>query len=127
MRSFPHAIKDFLILRRPQGGRLEGRTAVDTACVSISFTRSEEESPQTKDSASLRSRFAWRAKPALPTVELYWFAIFAGLALICAVSLTVDNVLSVGFLFERNYNEGWNVYNAQIILDRELIYDDNYW
>ena len=26
MRSFLHAVKDFLILRRPQGGRLEGRT-----------------------------------------------------------------------------------------------------
>jgi hypothetical protein len=36
MRSFLHAIKDFLILRRPQGGRLEGRATVDAACISIS-------------------------------------------------------------------------------------------
>jgi hypothetical protein len=36
MRNFLNAIKDFLILRRPQGGRLEGRTTVDAACISIS-------------------------------------------------------------------------------------------
>ena len=36
MRSFLNAIKDFLILRRLQGGRLEGRTTVDAAGISIS-------------------------------------------------------------------------------------------
>jgi hypothetical protein len=36
MRSFLNAIKDFFILRRPQGGRLEGRTTVDAAGIWIS-------------------------------------------------------------------------------------------
>ncbi len=33
----------------------------------------------------------------------------------------------MGFAFEVNYNEGWNVYNADRLIHRELIYDDNYW
>jgi hypothetical protein len=37
------------------------------------------------------------------------------------------NLLSIGFIFERNYNEGWNVYSAQRLMDRELIYDSDYW
>jgi len=41
--------------------------------------------------------------------------------------LTASNLLSIGFLFEHNYNEGWNVYNAQRIIDHELVYDDHYW
>src|SRR5271169_6563993 len=53
--------------------------------------------------------------------------IFAGLILICAITLTAANLLSIGFIFERNYNEGWNVYNAQRLIAHELIYDDNYW
>ena len=57
-----------------------------------------------------------------------WFLpIFAGLVLICAITMTAGNLLSVGFIFERNYNEGWNVYNAQRLIAHELIYDDNYW
>jgi hypothetical protein len=36
MRNFLNSIKDFLILRRPQGGRPEGRTTVDAAGISIS-------------------------------------------------------------------------------------------
>jgi hypothetical protein len=36
MRDFLNVINDFLILRRPQGGRLEGRTTVDAAYISIS-------------------------------------------------------------------------------------------
>ena len=35
--------------------------------------------------------------------------------------------MSAGFIFEVNYNEGWNVYNADRLLRSELIYDDNYW
>ncbi len=33
----------------------------------------------------------------------------------------------MGFTFEVNYNEGWNVYNADRLIRSELIYDDNYW
>ena len=61
-----------------------------------------------------------------PTAERY-FPVFAGLILICAAALTAGNLLSIGFVFERNYNEGWNVYNAQRLIAHELIYDDNYW
>jgi len=61
-----------------------------------------------------------------PIAERY-VPIFAGLVLICAITLTAENVLSMGFIFERNYNEGWNVYNAQRLIAHELIYDDNYW
>ena len=61
-----------------------------------------------------------------PTTERY-LPIFAGLVLICAITLTSGNMLSIGFIFERNYNEGWNVYNAQRLIAHELIYDDNYW
>jgi len=61
-----------------------------------------------------------------PIAERY-LPIFAGLVLICAITLTAENVLSMGFIFERNYNEGWNVYNAQRLIAHELIYDDNYW
>ena len=64
--------------------------------------------------------------PLSPTVARF-FAIFAGLVLICAITLTAGNLLSIGFIFERNYNEGWNVYNAQRLIAHELIYDDNYW
>jgi hypothetical protein len=54
-------------------------------------------------------------------------SIFAGLILVYAITLASGNLLSIGFIFERNYNEGWNVYNAQRLIDHELIYDDNYW
>jgi hypothetical protein len=45
----------------------------------------------------------------------------------CAIALAAGNLFSIGFVLERNYNEGWNVYNAQRLIDHELIYDDNYW
>jgi hypothetical protein len=54
-------------------------------------------------------------------------SLFAVLVLICAIALAAGNLLSIGFVFEGNYNEGWNVYNAQRLIDHELIYDDNYW
>jgi hypothetical protein len=54
-------------------------------------------------------------------------SVFAGLVLVYAIALAAGNLLSIGFIFERNYNEGWNVYNAQRLIDHELIYDDNYW
>jgi hypothetical protein len=33
----------------------------------------------------------------------------------------------LGFTFEINYNEGWNVYNADRLIHGEIVYDDNYW
>ena len=53
--------------------------------------------------------------------------IFASLVLVYALTLSAGNLLSIGFVFERNYNEGWNVYNTQRLIDHELIYDDDYW
>jgi hypothetical protein len=55
------------------------------------------------------------------------FQIWAFAVLLLAVLLSLRDVLSIGFLFERNYNEGWNVYNAARLIDHQLIYDDNYW
>jgi hypothetical protein len=54
-------------------------------------------------------------------------SIVAGLVLVYAIILTAGDLLSIGFFFERNYNEGWNVYNAQRLIDHEVIYDGNYW
>jgi hypothetical protein len=45
---------------------------------------------------------------------------------VCALFLTIGNLISLGFTFEVNYNEGWNVYNADRLIHGELIYDDNY-
>jgi hypothetical protein len=53
--------------------------------------------------------------------------VFAVLVLVYAITLAVPSLLSIGFIFERNYNEGWNVYNAQRLIDHELIYDSEYW
>ena len=67
------------------------------------------------------------ATPSLSSTAARFLSIFSGLILICAITLTAGNLLSIGFIFERNYNEGWNVYNAQRLIAHELIYDDNYW
>ena len=53
--------------------------------------------------------------------------ILVGIVLLFAIILSAAGMLSIGFVFERNYNEGWNVYNAQRLIHHELIYDDNYW
>ena len=47
--------------------------------------------------------------------------------LVCAALLPIDNLLSLGFTFEVNYNEGWNIYNVSRLIQGEIIYDDNYW
>jgi hypothetical protein len=67
------------------------------------------------------------ARPTLSRPATWQFPVFAGLILICAITLAAGNLLSIGFTFEENYNEGWNVYNAQRVIAHELIYDDNYW
>jgi hypothetical protein len=54
-------------------------------------------------------------------------SVFAGLVSVCAITLTAPNLLSLGFMFEQNYNEGWNVYNVQRLIGHEVIYDGNYW
>ena len=56
--------------------------------------------------------------------------IFVGLSyfiLFCAVLLPIGNLLSLGFKFEINYNEGWNVYNADRLIHGTIVYDDDYW
>ena len=67
------------------------------------------------------------SRPTLFQPATWQLPLFAGLVLICAITLTAGNLLSIGFIFEKNYNEGWNVYNAQRLIAHELIYDDNYW
>src|ERR1700751_1254480 len=41
------------------------------------------------------------------------FAGFAVLILVCAILLSTKNAVSIGYLYERSYNEGWNMYNAE--------------
>ncbi len=41
--------------------------------------------------------------------------------------MPIENLLSLGFKFEINYNEGWNVYNADRLIHGQIIYDNNYW
>jgi hypothetical protein len=90
-------------------------------------TTPEERDDQPERAGSRGSRFTRPAKPILANLTIYSFAIVAALVLFCAIMLTASNLFSIGFLFEHNYNEGWNVYNAQRIIDHELVYDDNYW
>jgi hypothetical protein len=59
------------------------------------------------------------------SIELY--TALAILVLVFSILITLENVLAIGFLFERNYNEGWNVYNAERLIHHELVYDGNYW
>jgi hypothetical protein len=90
-------------------------------------TTAKKRFDQPENAGSRGLRFAGSQKPTFANVTIYSFAILAGLVLICAITLTASNLLAIGFLFEHNYNEGWNVYNAQRIIDQELVYDDNYW
>jgi hypothetical protein len=55
------------------------------------------------------------------------FAALAFIVLLCSILITLKDVAAIGFLFERNYNEGWNVYNTERLIDHELVYDGNYW
>ncbi|MBV9816544.1 MAG: hypothetical protein JO229_12420 [Alphaproteobacteria bacterium] len=55
------------------------------------------------------------------------FSVLAYFILALAVLLPIRNVISTGFTFDINYNEGWNVYNAARLIKGEFIYDDNYW
>jgi hypothetical protein len=52
---------------------------------------------------------------------------FAILLLAGAILLVLPNLTAVPFVFERNYNEGWNVYNTQRFFSGAVVYDDNLW
>jgi hypothetical protein len=82
------------------------------------------------------SRRAWARRPPRrqsfaeakqKSIQTYLFAVLAYFVLVCALILPIGNLLSLGFTFEVNYNEGWNVYNADRLIHGELIYDNNYW
>ena len=60
-------------------------------------------------------------RPSRSRPGTWLLPVFAILVLVYAITLTVPNLLSIGFIFERNYNEGWNVYNAQRLINHELI------
>ena len=54
--------------------------------------------------------------------------VFAIALLAGAILLVLQNVIAIPFLFfERNYNEGWNVYNTQRFFSGAVVYDDNLW
>jgi hypothetical protein len=79
-----------------------------------------------KDGQRLVSKFvsrrALRRSFAIEPLQIWAFAV-----LLVVLLLALKSALAVGFLFERNYNEGWNVYNAARVLDHQMVYDDNYW
>jgi hypothetical protein len=54
-------------------------------------------------------------------------ATFAAILLVCAVALVAENVLTLGFPFEKNFSEGWNAYNAQRFFTGAVIYDADFW
>lgn len=60
-------------------------------------------------------------------VATYFLAALTSFVFVCAVLLPIGNLLSLGFTFEINYNEGWNVYNADRLAQGGQIYDDNFW
>ena len=73
---------------------------------------------------SHRLRFA-EAKRNL--IQTYIFIGLAYFVLIGTIMLPIGNLLSLGFTFEINYNEGWNVYNADRLIRGAIVYDENYW
>src|SRR5580704_4122273 len=52
---------------------------------------------------------------------------FAILLMAGAILLVLPNLIAVPFVFERNYNEGWNVYNTQRFFSGAVVYDDDLW
>jgi hypothetical protein len=54
-------------------------------------------------------------------------SVFAILLMAGVILLVLPNVIAVPFVFERNYNEGWNVYNTQRFFSGAVVYDDNLW
>jgi hypothetical protein len=74
------------------------------------------------------NRREWARRPSRwRSIQRYFFAGLAYLALVCAVLLPIGNFLSLDLKFEINYNEGWNVYNADRLIHGAIVYDDNYW
>lgn len=70
----------------------------------------------------------WRnfAEAGQSSIGICLFAALAYLLLVFALLLPTVNFISAGFTFDVNYNEGWNVYNTDRLIRREIIYDDNY-
>jgi hypothetical protein len=89
-------------------------------------TTAKERYDAPQDRRPRRSRFAG-VKHSSSSVAIYISAVFVSLVLVCAITLSAGNVLSIAFVFEQNYNEGWNVYNTQRLVDHQQIYDANYW
>lgn len=54
-------------------------------------------------------------------------AILAAVTCLFATFLTLPNILAIEFTFDRNYNEGWNVYNTARLIHHQVVYDDDYW
>ena len=77
----------------------------------------------------MRRRSRWRSldQTKQNLIQIYIFVGLAYFALFGAVLLPLGNLLSLIFTFEINYNEGWNVYNADRLIHGEIVYDDNYW
>jgi hypothetical protein len=63
-----------------------------------------------------------RPFPLAGAMSVLAIAVLAG-----ALVLVLQNVIAIPFVFEANYNEGWNVYNTQRFFAHETVYDDNLW
>lgn len=50
-----------------------------------------------------------------------------GCVVASAIALSFPSLLSLGFVYERNYNEGWNVYNTLRLVHHQVIYDADLW
>src|SRR5271168_1468851 len=83
--------------------------------------------PNRRDWARRLSCLGSLAEAKQNFIQDHIFVGFAYFIFICTVLLAIGNLLSLGFMFEINYNEGWNVYNADRLIHGELVYDDNYW
>ena len=79
------------------------------------------------DQAVERARSSRVAEAARRLLAIDSFAIWSCAVLLFALLLTLQSGLTIGYHFEKNYNEGWNVYNTQRLIHHELIYDDDYW
>jgi hypothetical protein len=79
------------------------------------------------DQAFDRARASRVAEVGRRLLAIDPLAILACAVLLFALLLTLQSGLAIGYLFEKNYNEGWNVYNTQRLIHHELVYDHDYW
>jgi hypothetical protein len=88
----------------------------------------------TRPDADCSSHICPVTAPGLATAPGLWSRparlvlwVFAGCVLAGAIALAAPSFLALGFVFERNYNEGWNIYNTLRLIHHEVVYDSDLW